>query len=240
MQTDIERQHSTSRSGRVGSWPVYLAVLVTAAGLMLVGAQFAFLVRLPHLSALVRDPQALWLVFSTWPDVRFGLFSLLLAYQFTSGHSWEVLDPRTLPGRIRGMDQRIIVAAIGVSAFLLLPVVFGFPFLLLDLMTLLFCALLGGILFKWAARAGMPMAARWMIAAFSIGFFGNLLMSDADHRAFSCRSGPVQLDSGDNLPCDTLDWLKGKPLWLVEGPQPPRLVPRGDIADSEIDRALGL
>ncbi|MEO9336506.1 hypothetical protein ABFT80_03590 [Mesorhizobium sp. SB112] len=212
--------------------------MLASAVLLLIGAQLAFLVKLPQLSMLLRDPHAMWLVFSTWPEMRFGLFCFLVipTYQIISGMSRKGLKPLGVLRAIRGMNRPVIVAVIGISVFLL-PLVLAMPFVFLELVALLFCAVLGCLFFIWASQAGMPLLALWMIAALALGFFGNLLMSDADHRPFTCRSGAVQLQSGESVPCGNLVWLSGKPLWLIEGPQRPRLILRRDIDDDQVDQA---
>src|SRR5690606_27233974 len=87
MRIEVEKEQETRPSGKTQAWFTFLAVLLASAVFLLVGAQLAFLVRLPHLSALIRDPQAMWLVFSTWPEMIFGLFYCLVAaiYQTVSG-----------------------------------------------------------------------------------------------------------------------------------------------------------
>lgn len=215
--------------------------MLASAVLLLIGAQLAFLVKLPHLSMFIRDPQAMWLVFSTWPEMRFGLFCFLLipTYQIISVISRKRLHPADVWPAIRGINRPVIVAVIGISVFILL-LVLAMPLVFLELVALLFCAVLGCLFFIWASEVGMPLPALWAIASLALGFFGNLLMSDTDHRPFTCRSGAVQLQSGKNVPCSNLVWLSGKPLWLIEGPQQPRLILRRYINDDQVDQPLGL
>ena len=242
MRTEVEKEQETRPSGKTQAWLAFLAVLLASAVFLLVGAQLAFLVRLPHLSALIRDPQAMWLVFSTWPEMKFGLFYCLVAaiYQTVSGLARKGLSPASAARRVRNMSRPAIIAAIGISVFLL-PLILAVPFAFIDLATLLFCAAIGCLIFMWASRMGVPVPVLWTIAALSLGFFGNLLMSAAhEHRSFTCRTGTVQIRSGESLPCSNLVRLSGKPLWLVEGPQRPRLMLRTDIDDDQVDKALGL
>lgn len=242
MQVETEKKRSGEGTGRAGPWLAVSAIVIAAALCLLLGAQLAFLVGLPHLPVFARDPQAMWLVFSTWPQMRFGLFSFLLVavYQIMSGMVQGKIGVADTFGRVRNMSRPAVVATIGVSVFLLIFVLAMPGIVLFELATVLFCAVIGCLIFMWASRAGVPLPALWMIAALSIGFFGNLLMSDADHRSFTCRAGVVQLRSGEALPCQNLVWLSGKPLWLVEGPQDPRLILRDDIGDEEVEQALGL
>ncbi|WP_192799026.1 hypothetical protein [Brucella anthropi] len=79
----------------------------------------------------------------------------------------------------------------------------------------------------------------WMLAALFLGFFGNLLMSSAEHRPFTCPAGVVKLKSGESRPCRNLVWLLRKPLWLLEGPDKPELILRRDIDKDQVDKALG-
>lgn len=227
--------------GKASARLMVLADLIAVMAAVFVGAQLAFLVGLPHLSTLIRDPHALWLVFSTWPVMDFGLFSLLAVsiYSLVIPMGQKKFDITGMPARLRSMSRQEITVAIGVSIFLL-PLIIAVPtVILLKVLILLCCAFIGSLIFTWANRTGFSRPALWMITALAIGFFGNLFMADTNHRSFVCRTD-VQLRSGEVLPCRNLVWLSGKPLWLAEGPQRPRLIPDADIESEKVDEALGL
>jgi len=231
----VDNQKENALTSFTTSKPVLIiaafGALPLLAGIVMLGAQLAFLIQLPRLSQLIGNWQAMWLVFSTWPDFRFGL-SFAMAYFIhltVTGLSRKPLSLAAFRKRLQNMDRRHLVAAVGIT-------IFALPLLLAVGMTLIF-ALVPLILFavvfvvmvKWAARIGVPFVVIVGLSALSVGFFGSLTISGLSDQNFSCRRDFVELRSGKSLPCDRIVVFSDKPLFLIEHGQDVQLVRKQDL-----------
>ncbi|NTF31221.1 hypothetical protein [Rhizobium skierniewicense] len=202
------------------------------ACIVMLGAQLAFLVQLPRLSQLIGNWQAMWLVFSTWPDFRFGL-SFAMAYFIhltVAGLSRKPLSVAAFRERLQNMDRRHLVAAIGITIFALPLLLAAGMTLIFALMPLTLFAVVFVLMVRSAARIGVPFVMRVGVAALSIGFFGNLMMPSLSDDHFECRRGFVELRSGEKMLCDGITVFSSKPLFLIENSNDAQLVRRRDLA----------
>ncbi|NTF06812.1 hypothetical protein G6L37_11630 [Agrobacterium rubi] len=211
-----------TRLARYGAALMFVVVMILLLCAMLLGAQLAFLVQLPRLSELLRDGHSMWLVFSTWPDTRFGLF-FAMAY-FVNIEVSKLSDFQSFRNWIGQLDRRHVVAVIGTSIFLM-PLLLGTGMpLLLSIAAIILCCIVGGVVLRLALKAGVPTIIVVVASAVAIGFFGNLLMSKSGDDTFVCRKGSVELRSGQTVACDKIVSFSDKSLWLIESASQVRLV----------------
>ena len=216
-----------TRLARYGAALMFVVVMILLFCAMLLGAQLAFLVQLPRLSELLRDGHSMWLVFSTWPDTRFGLFFAMAYCVNIEVHKFS--DFRSLRNWIGQLDRRHLVAVIATSIFLM-PLLWGAGMtLLLSITAIILCCIVGRILLQWAQKAGVPTSIVVVASAVAIGFFGNVLMFKSGDDTFLCRKGSVELTSGQTVACDRIVSFSDKSLWLIEEASQVRLVGRHDL-----------
>ncbi len=215
----------------VGLLLLYMLLIVVIFCFFLFGAQLAFLIQLPNLPALIQDGQSVWLVFSTWPTTRFGLF-LAMAYftnQTLPDLSQKPLSIVAFRHRLSHLDRRHIVVFIGASIFLS-PLLIDVGLSgLLYVATVILCAVAYCLFFRWALKIGAPLIAVVPLAGILLGFAGNLLMADLRDESFRCETGSVQLRTGTKVECDTITGFSRKPLWLIQNEQDARLIARHDL-----------
>ena len=197
---------------------------------LLLGAQLAFLVFLPELSALIQDRESLWLVFSTWPDMYNGLYNLLIIFSWDAARRFAQDHPDVADVllRIRAMRKLNILTAIGV-VILLIPAFAFFRVTLVRIALTILLIIIGHMIFLRAEKRDVPRIPLSIIAGLSWGFVADLILTDTRQLAFDCRPDMLQLRSGEYLPCTSLLLFEGKALWLIEGPAKPRLVAESDV-----------
>lgn len=216
-----------TKLARYGAVLMFVVVMILLFCTMLLGAQLAFLVQLPRLSELLRDGRSMWLVFSTWPDSRFGLF-FAIAY-FVNIEVSKFSDFRSFCNWIGQLDRRHVVAVIGTSIFLM-PLLWGAGMtILLSIAAIIICCIVGGAVLKLALKAGVPTLIVAIASAVAIGFFGNMLMSKSGDDKFLCRKGSVELRSGQTVACERIVSFSDKSLWLIENGSHAWLVARYDL-----------
>lgn len=215
-----------TKLARYGKALIFVVIVMLLFCTFLLGAQLAFLVQLPRLSDLLRDGHSMWLVFSTWPDARFGLF--FMAY-FVNVQVSKLSDFRSFRHRIGNLDRRHGVAVIGASIFLT-PLLWGVGLtILLSIAAIILCCIIGGAVLRWALKAGAPQSIIVIASGVAIGFFGNVLFSKLENETFWCRKGSVELRSGQTVACERIVSFSDKSLWLIENGSHARLVARHDI-----------
>ncbi len=215
----------------------YLVVLVMFMLTVLFGAQLAFLIKLPRLSQLIHDWRSMVLVFSTFPELRFGLFFCMgyVIGQWVEGLSKKPFTAATVRERIKNMDRRHVVAVVGIAIFSLpLAMAAGTDALFSVALTVL-CIVMGILVIRWVSSIGTPVIVTGALTALFIGFFGNLLMPSLSDQKFLCTRGFVELASGLRTPCDTITAFSDKPIWLIETAENARLIPRRDL---QLEKAL--
>jgi hypothetical protein len=219
------------RKSTLGVLTLFFLPLLGIAFFLLLGAQLAFLVQLPRLSQLIGNWQAMWLVFTTWPDFGFGL-SFATAYYVNltvSGFSRKTFSVAPFRERLQNMDRRHLVAAIGITIFALpVFVALGIEALVGTALTA-FAITLGVLMLIWAASIGVPLIVISAISALSIGFFYNLMMPSNSNDHFTCRRDFVELRSGHRMPCEEIIVFWDKPLFLIEHAHDVLLVERQDL-----------
>lgn len=227
-----------TKLARYGKALMFLVIVMLLFCTFLLGAQLAFLVQLPRLSELLRDGRSMWLVFSTWPDSRFGLF-FAIAY-FVNIEVSKFSDFRSFRNWIGQLDRRHVVAVIGTSIFMM-PLLLGAGMtILLSIAAIIMCCIVGGAVLKLALKAGVPTIIVVIASAVAIGFFGNMLMSKSGDDEFLCRKGSVELRSGQTVACERIVSFSDKSLWLIENGSHARLLARHDLEFKKVLEASRL
>ncbi len=214
---------------------VLSAIFVLLA--LMLGAQLAFLIRLPQLAILVHDKHAMWLVFSTWPTHYNGFYNLVIIFAWDRARNFAESDPRTsdVLHRLRNISVLKVLTYVGI-ALLLIPVFGVFSVISFRTALTICCVFLGHVMYLRAERKNIPRVLVLVIAGLLWGFVSGLLLTDHENRVFDCQSETLQLTSGDVLQCSSLTLLKAKSLWLVEGPTSPRLLESDDFASDGIGK----
>lgn len=217
----------------------YLAILAAFMLTTMLGAQLAFLIKLPKLSQLIQDGHSMWLVFSTLPDVGFGLFcwSAYFIYRWVENPSRKPVTIAALHARIQNLDRRHVVAVIGIVIFFFPLALAGGIEALLGVSLTLLCAAIGVFIFRWLNSIGAPLIVTGALAALYLGFFGTLLMPNIRDQKFSCTRGFVELRSGEHTPCETITEFSDKPIWLIESGGNARLMPDLDLQFEKVQEA---